>query len=315
MDKEALCCKIMRQGASCFKGNIFMKQLVKNILSCVCLVLLCAILTPSARVRASEKVVFEIGSARGSVGDEITIPISIQNSSEVASMDLTVVYDPDELDFVGVTKGEAVADGNICDINHVAEKSYIRFVFSSLQEIPEDGQIMVLTFSVVKDEPKEHTVDLDVKGVLNMDIEDLAWKTEGGREIAPSENVSQSGASTRGTGSDVQNTSGNADDSETVQSVEGQNSTSSKSGQISEDASDATPNSGSSERRFIVKTEDGIKDVTDTAGRETGENLLTDENKNSSVTDRTPVIVTIVAGVVIVLLIMGVIVYRVRRKK
>lgn len=302
-------------GGFLLKGNVFMKRLVKKILSCMFLILLCGLLMPSARVRASEEVVFEIGSARGSVGDEITIPINIQNSSKVASMDLTVVYDPDELDFVGATKGSAVADGNICDINHVAEKSYIRFVFSSLQEIPEDGQVIALTFAVLKDEPQEHTVDLDVRGVLNMDIEDLTWKTEGGREIAPSENVSQSGASTQGTGSDTQYTSGNTGDSETGQSVDGQNNTSSNSGQSSEDASDTTPNSGSSERRFIVKTEDGIKDVTDTAGRETGENLLTDENKNSSVTDRTPIIVTIVAGVVIVLLIMGVIVYRVRRKK
>ena len=302
-------------GGFLLKGNVFMKQLVKKILPCMFLILLCVIFMPFAQVRASEEVVFEIGSARGSVGDEITIPINIQNSSKVASMDLTVVYDPDELDFVGATKGSAVADGNICDINHVAEKSYIRFVFSSLQEIPGDGQVMALTFAVLKDEPQEHTVDLDVRDVLNMDIEDLAWKTEGGREIAPSENVSQSGASTQGTGSDTQYTSGNTGDSETGQSVDGQNNTSSNSGQSSEDASDTTPNSGSSERRFSVKTEDGIKDVTDTAGRETGENLLTDENKNSSVTDRTPIIVTIVAGVVIVLLIMGGIVYRVRRKK
>lgn len=292
-------------GGILLKGNVFMKRLFEKILSCIFLILLCGMLMPCAQGIASGDVLFEIGSARGSVGEEITIPISIQNSSEVASMDLTVVYDRDELDFVGATKGSSVADGNICDMNHVVEKSYIRFVFSGLQEIPADGQVMVLTFNVIKDEPQEHTVDLDVKRVLNMDIEDLTWRTEGGREIAPSENVSQSGGGSQEVGSNAQHTSGNAGDSETVEKLDGQNNTSGNSGQISEDTLNTTSNGGSSERRFIVKTEDGIKDVTDAAGRETGENLLTDENKNSSAVDRTPGIAALVAGVVIVLIIMG----------
>lgn len=317
--------QIYAAGGFLLKGKAAMKQSKINILLYTFLMLLCVLSVPSEPVRASGEVTFEIGSANGSVGDEITIPISIRNSSEVATMDLTVVYDPEELSFVRAVKGSVVADGNICDINPVTEQSFIRFVFSSLQEIPEDGEVMQLKFVVLKDEPSKHTVDLDVRDVFNMEIEDLAWKTEGGREIAPGESGSEGDTLEEGSSEGKQSMSGresaaelysgNEDGPESVQGADASDNAEGSNRQNSESTSNTRGDNEYSGRRFIVKTEDGIKDVTDTAGRETGENLLADKNTAGERSDSLNAAALTVAGVLIVFLITGVIIYKVRKKK
>ena len=252
-------------------------------------------------VHAEEKVVFSVGSERGESGDTVIIPIDIRNSGQVATLDITVVYDPAELSFVSASKGDAVKDGNICDINPIPEKACIRFVFSSLKEISEDGNVMELTFQVLRDKTEDHTVDLNVIDVFDMDIQELSWTVEGGREIAPMETDSSKEQEPAAEGIQFDSKS-----KKTFESYE-QQSDSSQS---------------KSDRRFFARTEDGIKDVTDTMAGRTNEDLLNEgsalaesEEVNNRASDTDIIYSVALCAAIILLIVAGVVVYTIRKRK
>lgn len=248
-----------------------MTKFLKGLSIITCILILTTVFSPMY-TRAAEEVILEIGSAEGKTGDEIEIPINIKNSSKVATLDLTVIYDPEELSFISAKAGESVADGNICSINPVEEKAYIRFVFSSLKEIPGDGNVMNLTFSVLRGSSEKHTVDMDVLGVYDMDIKELSWYVEGGREIAPVEGAAEEWNSTDTyIQDDITEDSEKKDENRDDDSV----------GKQSEISENVTEKGDGNQRRFFVKTEDGVKDVTETAGKETGDNLAAESAENS----------------------------------
>lgn len=262
-------------------------------------------------VCAEETVVLSAGSAKGGTGDTVTIPIDIRNSSQVATLDLTVVYDPDELSFLRASKGEPVKDGNICDINHISEKATIRFVFTSLKEIQTDGNVMELTFKVLREEPEEHTVDINVIDVFDMDIQELPWTTEGGREIAPAEADSNK---------DVENTGDGTQADAESDTVSGLNAGSSESENTSEEQLEASQSG--SDRRFFAKTKDGIQDLTDTAASQTGEDLLDEgsalaesEAADDRISDTGIILPAAACAVIIILIIVGVVTYKIRKKE
>ena len=171
-------------GSLSIRKQTSMKKAVRKLFLVLSIILVIPFLW-GQNIHAEETVVISAGSAEGDVGDEITIPVDIRNSEKVATLDITVLYDSDELSFVDAVSGGSVKGGNICSINPMPEKACIRFVFTSLKEIPADGNVMELTFQVLRDDPQEHTVDVHVIDVFDMDIEPLAWTTEGGREIEP----------------------------------------------------------------------------------------------------------------------------------
>lgn len=248
-----------------------MAKFLKGLGTITCIFILSTLFSPM-HTRAEEAVILEIGSAEGKIGDQIAIPINIKNSSRVATLDLTVIYDPEELTFINAKAGQSVADGNICSINPVEEKAYIRFVFSSLKEIPEDGNVMNLSFNVLKDNSEKHTVDMDVLGVYDMDIEELLWQVEGGREIAPME-----GAAEEWKSSNTYVQDDKTDDSEKKDENQADNNIDKQSAS----SENMTEKGDGNQRRFFVKTEDGVKDVTETAGKETGDNLAAESAENS----------------------------------
>lgn len=248
-----------------------MAKFLKGLSTIICILILSTLFSPMY-TRAEEAVILEIGSAEGKIGDQIAIPINIKNSSRVATLDLTVIYDPEELTFINAKAGQSVADGNICSINPVEEKAYIRFVFSSLKEIPEDGNVMNLSFNVLKDNSEKHTVDMDVLGVYDMDIEELLWQVEGGREIAPME-----GAAEEWKSSNTYVQDDKTDDSEKKDENQADNNIDKQSAS----SENMTEKGDGNQRRFFVKTEDGVKDVTETAGKETGDNLAAESAENS----------------------------------
>ncbi len=269
-----------------------MKKAVRKLFLALSIILVIPFLW-GQNIHAEETVVISAGSTEGDVGDEITIPVDIRNSEKVATLDITVLYDSDELSFVDAVSGGSVKGGNICSINPMPEKACIRFVFTSLKEIPADGNVMELTFQVLRDDPQEHTVDVHVIDVFDMDIEPLAWTTEGGREIEPK-------------------------DPETVQ--DGQAETAGASGSAEQTAGESERDS---DRRFFAKTKDGIKDVTDTAANRTGENLLEEgsalggaADKESEISDTGSAVTAAVCAVIILVMITaGGIIYRVKKKK
>lgn len=289
-------------GSLSIRKQTSMKKNVRNFILFLCTVLNISVLY-NPPVYAEEAVILEAGAVEGKTGDTVTIPVSIYNSSAVAALDITVVYDPAELSYISAEKGAAAEEGTLCDINHLSDQSSIRFVFASLDEIPEDGDIMQISFQILKNEPQQHTVDLDVSGVFNMDSQRLTWKTEGGREIAPTE-------------------SDGTDAKERRKSAE-----SSSESNDNEDLSDGslpdTENETGSDRRFFAKTKDGIKDVTDTAASRTGENLLEEgsalggaANKESEISDTGSAVTAAVCAVIILVMItVGVIIYRLKKNK
>lgn len=284
-----------------------MTKFLKGLGIITCILISITAFTPMY-IKAEEAVILEIGSSKGKIGDEIEIPINIKNSSKVATLDLTVIYDPEELSFIRAKAGQAVVDGNICSINPVEEKAYIRFVFSSLKEIPEDGNVMNLSFNVLKDDSEKHTVDMDVLGIYDMDIKELLWQVEGGREIAPME-----GAAEEWNSSDTYVQDDRTDDSEKKDENQADNSVDKRSG-ISENV---TEKGDGNQRRFFVKTEDGVKDVTETAGKETGDNLAAESAENSEENHNIlpQIIVVLIIVAVLLSIIFGRRVYKKKQEK
>lgn len=284
-----------------------MTKFLKSICIAVGILIMTTALLP-VEAKAEEKVILEIGDDTGKVGDEIEIPINIKNSSQVATLDLTVVYDPEELSLISAKSGKSVSDGNICSINPVEEKAYIRFVFSSLKEIPEDGNVMNLSFSVLKNEPKKHTVDMDVLGVYDMDIKELSWQVYGGREIAPMEGAAEEWNST-----DTYSADHKYDGSEKKDENQADNSAGKQSGT----SESVTEKGDGNQRRLFVKTEDGVKDVTETAGKETGENLAIDTVENGEENHgRLPAFsVVLIIAAVLLIMIVGRRVYKSKQGK
>lgn len=290
-------------GSLSIRKQTSMKKAVRKLFLVLSIILVIPFLW-GQNIHAEETVVISAGSAEGDVGDEITIPVDIRNSEKVATLDITVLYDSDELSFVDAVSGGSVKGGNICSINPMPEKACIRFVFTSLKEIPADGNVMELTFQVLRDDPQEHTVDVHVIDVFDMDIEPLAWTTEGGREIEPKDPETVQG--------------GQDQDAETAQ--DGQAETAGGSGSAEQTAGESERDS---DRRFFAKTKDGIKDVTDTAANRTGENLLEEGSALGEAADKeseisgtgSAVKAAVCAVIILVMITVGVIIYRVKKKK
>lgn len=301
-------------GSLSIRKQTSMKKAVRKLFLVLSIILVIPFLW-GQNIHAEETVVISAGSAEGDVGDEITIPVDIRNSEKVATLDITVLYDSDELSFVDAVSGGSVKGGNICSINPMPEKACIRFVFTSLKEIPADGNVMELTFQVLRDDPQEHTVDVHVIDVFDMDIEPLAWTTEGGREIEPKDPETVQG----GQDQDAETAQdGQTQDAETQQ--DGQAETAGGSGSAEQTAGESERDS---DRRFFAKTKDGIKDVTDTAANRTGENLLEEGSALGEAADKeseisgtgSAVKAAVCAVIILVMITVGVIIYRVKKKK
>lgn len=323
-------------GSLSIRKQTSMKKAVRKLFLVLSIILIIPFLW-GRNIHAEETVVISAGSAEGDIGDKIIIPVDIRNSKKVATLDITVLYDADELSFVDAVSGGSVKDGNICSINPMPEKACIRFVFTSLKEIPADGNVMELTFQVLRDDPQEHTVDVHVIDVFDMDIEPLVWTTEGGREIEPKDPETVQGGQDQNpeTAQDGQmqavetQQDGRMKDSETVQDGQTQNLETGQDRQTDIDGDSGlrgqkeSGSKSSSDRRFFAKTKDGIKDVTDTAANRTGENLLEEgsalgevADKESEISDTGSAVTAVVCAVIILVMITaGVIIYRVKKKK
>lgn len=254
-----------------------MRQIQKYFCQTVCL-FVCIFFLCGMQVQAGEDVVIQIGKAEGKKGDTITIPVKINNSKNVGGMDMTVVYDSKELYYLDAKKGNSVQQGNLCDINHQKGKSSIRFVYASIQPVEEDGDIMLLTFEVLENNRQGHTVDVDVKKILDVDIKELSWKVQGGREIAPTKEENK-------------NTENKSSDSKEKAENENKNTENEK-----EKNNSPNVQSNQQKRRIVLKTKDGVKDVTDTIGKETNENLLPSEKKDRNLVPLVSVAVALIVG-------------------
>lgn len=252
-------------------------------------IVLCAVMLQGFHVSAEEGVEIRVGSVKGEQGAQIQIPISIHNSKQVAGVDLTVIYDSKELKFTSSEKGESAQNGDLCDINHLPNESSIRFVFASNKEINQDGNILLLNFDVISNDNSNHTVDVNVKQILNLNIQDLAFQVSGGREIRPSDGVAEE-----------KKEEGYMEKDETPKS-EQPSQEGTKEQPVAEVQKDEKL-----KRKIMIKTKDGVKDVTDTIGEKTNENLKTTSGIKQS-GEETPSVSTVMprlalalAGVVVI---------------
>lgn len=260
-------------------------------------------------VSAGDAITIQIGEKAGKKGDRITIPISLEGEG-VAGMDFTVAYDPQELAYVGAVKGESAKRGELCDINHIKERSTIHYVYVSNKAIEKNGDILLLSFDVLEDSEAKHTVDVKVKKILNPNIEELPYQIEGGRMIASQEGNSQGGQNGDTNVGSTQNR-GDATSQDNPESEEGselQDGT--VDGELKK--SNTAERKQQNKKRIVVKTKDGLKEVTDSVGKKTNENLLNEEESKIENDENSKTLGIVCAIVVVVLLAGG---YAVWRKK
>ncbi len=90
----------------------------------------------------------EFGQVEGKRGDEVTVPITIQNSPGIATFRFRVDYDTEHLQFVSAEKTSITADGTITSQVDL-DNSNVTFLWFAIDNVNGDGVIANLKFKIL----------------------------------------------------------------------------------------------------------------------------------------------------------------------
>lgn len=113
-------------------------------ISVLCIVLLAALLLVCGPAVAADKTL-SAGSASGDIGATVSVPITIDNPSEVGGIAFTLTYDPAVLKFVGLQQvGKVITDGSAASYTTDQLKNNLFFQWNDEgAPTPRTGRTMV----------------------------------------------------------------------------------------------------------------------------------------------------------------------------
>ncbi len=117
----------------------------------ITVIILCVMMLQS--VVYAEKTVFQVENQKGKKGENVTVPIEIHSGEEVGGFELSVYYDKEALEFVGLNKGKLIENDNnsLFDYNHKEDKAFIKIVYVVADTVKADGEIVNIEFKLKKD--------------------------------------------------------------------------------------------------------------------------------------------------------------------
>ncbi len=90
----------------------------------------------------------EFGQVEGKRGDEVTVPITMQNNPGIATFRFRVDYDTEHLQFVSAEKTSITADGTITSQVDL-DNSNVTFLWFAIDNVNGDGVIANLKFKIL----------------------------------------------------------------------------------------------------------------------------------------------------------------------
>lgn len=162
---------------NCEKGRKDIKKNMKyKIQYYITLIVLCMMMLQN--VVYAETTVFQIENQKGKKNETVTVPIEIHSGEEVGGFELSVYYNKETLEFVGLNKGKLIENDNnsLFDYNHKEDKAFIKIVYVVADIVKADGEIVNIEFKLKK--------DCTDKLPIGMKIDEIIDNTEESNTIA-----------------------------------------------------------------------------------------------------------------------------------
>lgn len=162
---------------NCEKGRKDIKKNMKyKIQYYITLIVLCMMMLQN--VVYAETTVFQIENQKGKKNETVTVPIEIHSGEEVGGFELSVYYNKEALEFVGLNKGKLIENDNnsLFDYNHKEDKAFIKIVYVVADTVKADGEIVNIEFKLKK--------DCTDKLPIGMKIDEIIDNTEESNTIA-----------------------------------------------------------------------------------------------------------------------------------
>lgn len=120
---------------------------------------------------------FTVETVEAKAGEEVTVAVDIANNPGVLGAKLEISYDDSMCTLVSVENGTAFADDlDFTKPGNLAANP-LNFLWDAVEINPDDakdGTVLYLTFKVNEDAEGECFVNLDVKDLVNNDVEDIS---------------------------------------------------------------------------------------------------------------------------------------------
>ncbi len=132
---------------------IFGKSVCRWLIICLVFSLLFYFfLQPPTKTTAEPSAQVTIGEKNGHVGDEVKVPVKIENAQDLAGGKVVVSYDPQVIEISeenGIIKGEVLEKANLIRNPDYSENS-LAFVWAGTRPLEESGTLAELTFYLQK---------------------------------------------------------------------------------------------------------------------------------------------------------------------
>ena len=122
-------------------------KLIRRIQSFALAILLIFVMLSATPAYASGVTEITFAAVETNVGDEVLVPVNIENNTGLAAFRFRVSYDTSALELLSVTKGSLLTSGTFESGTDADEKT-LTFTWFNLCNVTGDGEIAVLRFKV-----------------------------------------------------------------------------------------------------------------------------------------------------------------------
>lgn len=134
---------------------------------------------------SDEVVNFSVSSATGNIGDEVTIEINLNNSSNFVSSNLVLNYNTKHLEYISYSNGEVLEKGAMSIVKNNSEtgKISIGYISEASEEpsIIQAGNILKIVFKITSDFENETQLELDVASLKTREGKDITSTITNGK--------------------------------------------------------------------------------------------------------------------------------------
>lgn len=143
-------------------------------LQCLCLTLLLIFTMLGATpVYATGVTEITFGEVMAKVGDEVEIPVTIENNPGITSFRFRVAYDMDGLELLSVEKGSVLTSGTLSSTTN-KEAETMTFHWFAENNVVGDGEIVLLKFKISENACGDYPLTVTY---LENDIVNENWDT------------------------------------------------------------------------------------------------------------------------------------------
>lgn len=106
----------------------------------------------AAHARAAEDGAYILGGdvALSADADNIEIPVYVQDNSGLMGFGISLEYDKDVLEPLGVTRGSVIPNGMLNDSIGVSDNNSFRVIWTGTEEVSQDGRLFSVRFKVLR---------------------------------------------------------------------------------------------------------------------------------------------------------------------